>query len=289
VATEKPKANTAKPAAAKVAAPAIAAPQPVQKVEPVATPIIATPAAQPVQKAEPVAAPIIAAPAAQPVQKAEPAAAPIIATPAAQPVQKAEPVAATPATAAPVIKPAAPDAPIKEALVIAQAAIQETCENIQKGSDTMTNETQKNFKAGKDAAERIQAVFGDVNARAKDAIEKSTKLAEEATDLTKGNVEALIASSKLAAKGVETLTQEAADYSRRSFESASAALKGFAEVKSPSDFFKLQNDYVRQTFDSFIAESSRASEAVIKLAGEVTEPLTSRYAVAVERVKTLAL
>lgn len=289
MATEKPKANTAKPAAAKVAAPAIAAPQPVQKVEPVATPIIATPAAQPVQKAEPVAAPIIAAPAAQPVQKAEPAAAPIIATPAAQPVQKAEPVAATPATAAPVIKPAAPDAPIKEALVIAQAAIQETCENIQKGSDTMTNETQKNFKAGKDAAERIQAVFGDVNARAKDAIEKSTKLAEEATDLTKGNVEALIASSKLAAKGVETLTQEAADYSRRSFESASAALKGFAEVKSPSDFFKLQNDYVRQTFDSFIAESSRASEAVIKLAGEVTEPLTSRYAVAVERVKTLAL
>jgi phasin family protein len=139
------------------------------------------------------------------------------------------------------------------------------------------------------AADRIQAAFGDVNERAKTAVEKSAKLLEEATELTKGNVEALVASSKIAAKGVETLSQEAADYGRRSFEEASAALKSFAEVKSPTDFFKLQSDYARSAFDSFVAESSKASEKVIKLAGEVAEPITSRYAVAAERVKTLAL
>src|SRR3546814_2327930 len=98
-----------------------------------------------------------------------------------------------------------------------------------------------------------------------------------------------VASSKIAAKGVETLGQEAADYGRKSFEEASAALKSFAEVKSPTDFFKLQSDYVRSAFDNLVAESSKMSEAVIKLAGEVAEPITSRYTVAAERVKTLAL
>ena len=139
------------------------------------------------------------------------------------------------------------------------------------------------------AADRIQAAFGDVNERAKTAVAKSAKVAEELTDLTKGNVEAIVASSKIAAKGVENMTQEAADYGRRSFEEASAALKSFAEVKSPTDFFRLQSEFARSAFDSWVGQSSKASEAVIKLAGEVAEPITSRYSVAAERVKTLAL
>ena len=38
------------------------------------------------------------------------------------------------------------------------------------------------------------------------------------------------------------MSQDAAEYSRKSFEEASAALKSFAEVKSATDFFKLQGD-----------------------------------------------
>lgn len=139
------------------------------------------------------------------------------------------------------------------------------------------------------AADSIQAVFGDVNERAKNSVEKSAKLMEELTELTKGNVEAVVASTKLAAKGAETLGQEAADYGRRSFEEASAALKSFAEVKSPTDFLRLQSDYARSAFDSWVGQSAKASEAVLKLAGEVAEPITSRYAVAAERVKSVAL
>ncbi|HEY0626666.1 MAG TPA: phasin family protein [Allosphingosinicella sp.] len=148
---------------------------------------------------------------------------------------------------------------------------------------------QKKDTAQNAAAERFQAVMGDVNERTKTVVEKGSKLVEELTDLTKGNVEAIVASSRVAAKGVETLGQEAADYGRRSFEEASAALKSLAEVKSPTDFFKLQSDYARSAFDGWVAESAKASETMIKLAGEIAEPITSRYSVAAERVKTLAL
>ncbi len=194
---------------------------------------------------------------------------------AAQP-QKVQPAAAVKAAA---------DTKVRAEIEPIEATVQQ----LEEGTRTMTNKTETTIETGKIAAERIQAAFGDVNERAKAAVEKSTKIFEEASELTKGNVEALVASSKVAARGVETLGQEVADYSRRSFEEASAALKSLAEAKSATDFFKLQGDYARAAFDSLIAESSKVSENMVKLAGEVAEPITSRYSVAAERVKALAL
>lgn len=152
----------------------------------------------------------------------------------------------------------------------------------------MNKQTKQTVDAGLFAADQFKGVFGDVNERAKVAAERSAKVAEEFAELTRGNVEAVVASSKIAAKGVEALSQEAAEYSRKAFEEASATLKSFAEVKSATDFFKLQGDYARAAFDSAVAESARLSETVLKLAGDVAEPITSRYTVAAERVKTLA-
>jgi phasin family protein len=184
-------------------------------------------------------------------------------------------------------KPAAKAA--KAAKPAAAAAVARTIsKTIKEGNVEMNKQTKKTVETGAFAADQFQAVFGDVNERAKTAVERSSRVVEELTDLTRGNVEALVASSKIAARAVETLSQEAADYGRRSFEEASATLKSFAEVKSPTDFFRLQSEYARSAFDSAVAESSKMSEAMIKIAGEVAQPITSRYSVAAERVKNLA-
>lgn len=164
------------------------------------------------------------------------------------------------------------------AAAVAQAA--PATREIDEGNIEMTKET---IQAVED---RVQAIFGDVNERAKAAFEKNARLVEELTELTRGNVEALVTSSKAAARGVEALGQEAAEYGRKSFEEASAAFRSFAEVKSPTDLFRLQSEFAKSQFDSIVAESSKVSEAVLKLAGEVFEPLSSRYSVAAERVKS---
>jgi phasin family protein len=223
-------------------------------------------------------------------------------------VVKAEPAKAAPAAAAPkarkparraakkTVKQAKParkpatarkPKPAQPAVKPARAA-KAGARQIKTGVKNMANQTSKTIETGKIASEQFNAVLGDVNARAKTAFEKSAKIVEEFADLTRGNVEAIVASSKVAAKGVETLGQDAADYGRKSFEDASAALKSFAEVKSATDFFRLQGDYARSAFDAAVAESARMSETVLKLAGDVAEPINSRYAVAAERVKTLA-
>jgi phasin family protein len=151
-------------------------------------------------------------------------------------------------------------------------------------STTATKDAAATFAA----AEQIKTVVTEANDRAKTAMEKNAKIVEELAELGRGNVEAIVASSKVAAKGVETLSQDAANYSRKSFEDATTAFKSFSDVKSATDFFKLQGDFARSAFDAAVAESARVSEAMLKLAGDVAEPLTSRYAVAAERVKTLA-
>lgn len=187
--------------------------------------------------------------------------------------------------------PVAPPAP-KTVSVAKLEATPDAASAITEGSrimnETMTKaqETAKKFTA--DAGERVQAMFGEVSERAKGAYEKGVKLTEELTEFQKGNVEALVESSKLAAKAAESLGQEAADYARKSFESSTAAFKTFASAKSPSELFKLQSDYMKSSFEAAVSESSKVTEAWLKLAGDVAQPLSNRFAVAVEKVKANA-
>ncbi len=217
----------------------------------------------------------VAEAAAKPAEKAAapaPKAAPAVAKAKAAPVRKAR-------VAKPARKTAVRKAAVRKAAVT--RSINKINRNVNEGTRTMKNEANK-------VADRFQAVFGDVNERARTQIERNTRIAEELTELGKGNVEALVASTKIAAKGLETVGHEVAEYSRKSFEDASAAHKGFAEVKSATDFFRLQSYFDGTLFDALVAETSLLSETVIKLAGDVAEPLASRYSVAAERVKAVA-
>jgi phasin family protein len=141
----------------------------------------------------------------------------------------------------------------------------------------------------KAVAEKVKTMFTEMNDRAKAAMEKSAKVGEELTEFTKGNVEALVASAKTAAKGAETLGQEVADYGKKSFESATTAMKSMATVKSPTELFQLQSEFAKSSFDGAVAEASKLSEAWLKLAGDVFQPLSSRYAIAAEKIKAAAL
>ena len=230
------------------------------------------PAPKAVQAAKP--APARAATARKPAPAAARKAAP------ARRGRKAVPVTTTiTIEKKPVRKPAATKS-VKAAVRAATQAARPALQTMNEGSRTMNTETTK-------IADRVQAAFGDVNARAKEAFERNTKVAEELTEFTKGNVEAFVASTKVAAKGAESLGQEVAEFGRKSFEDASAALKSFAEVKSPADLFRLQSEFARAQFDALVSESSKLSETMIKIAGDVAEPITSRYAVAAEKAKTV--
>ncbi|MEG3172308.1 phasin family protein [Sphingomonas sp. ZB1N12] len=138
--------------------------------------------------------------------------------------------------------------------------------------------------------EKTKALFtgantAEFNEQAKGAMEKSAKMAEDFVAFGKGNIEALVESSKIAAKNVEALGQEAAEYAKTSFESATEAAKTLAAAKSPTEFMKLQGDYARTAFDTMIAEGSRSTERMLKMFGEFAQPISNRVAVATDKMK----
>lgn len=135
--------------------------------------------------------------------------------------------------------------------------------------------------------DKAQAMFTDMNARTKAAMEKSAKAVEEMSDLAKGNVEAMVEASRIAAKGLESIGHDAAEFGRRNFENATATMKTLASVKSPTEFFKLQSDYFRSTFDSMVAETSKNTEAMLKLASDAAQPLSNRVAIATDKFKVV--
>ena len=139
-----------------------------------------------------------------------------------------------------------------------------------------------------DTAEQATAAAAGFNDRAQDAMARGAKMVEELNAFGKGNVEAMVESSRIAAKAAETLGQQAAEFTRKSFEDATAAMRTLAATRSPTEFMRLQGDYARQMFDAMVAETSKSTEAMLKLANDVAQPLSNRFALAAEKVRAAA-
>lgn len=139
-----------------------------------------------------------------------------------------------------------------------------------------------------DFTKGIQDAIADVQDKAKVAFEKSASSLGEITEFTKGNVEALVESSKILAAGAQDLGSTYVAESRAAFETLSADVKELATAKTPADFIKLQGDLLRRNFDAAVAAGSKNSEAFLKLANEAFAPISGRFSLAVEKVKKAA-
>jgi phasin family protein len=242
---------------------------------------------KPAQK--PVVAPALKAKAAKLVTAAPAAAKPVAAKPALATAKvvavSANPVAEKPA---PVVAKTITSPKFETPAVPATTAAVQVPVN--EGNKLMNDTINKAQEAAKNFAEqtseRTQAMFGDMNVRAKDAMAKGTKAIEELVEFSKGNMEALVASGKVAATGAQDIAKYTADYGRKSIEEATATAKKFAGVKSPTEFFQLQSEVAKSSLDAMVAEGSKFTESYLKLLGEIAQPIQNRVSVAVEKVKT---
>ena len=234
-------------------------------------PVSKTPAKKPVAQKPAIAKAAVPAPVKTEVIKAAP-------------VETIAPVAAAPVAEQPVW-PVVETAAVEK---IVPAVAEKISTVVAEAAPAIKKEVTKMTDTIKDATAKGEALFADFTAKAKDAAAKGQKAFEELNEFNKGNVEALVESGKIAAKGFETLGQGYADYARKQFEGTTAAFKSFAGVKSPTEFFKLQSEFVKGQFDSMVAQTSKNTEAFIKLAGDVAKPISNRVAVAAEKIKVAA-
>jgi phasin family protein len=156
------------------------------------------------------------------------------------------------------------------------------------GKNTMTYDFNQLFAGFQiPGSDKVQALIAETNERNQQIAAKSQKAAEELSELAKANVEAFVEASKIAVGGAKAIGQDVVASGREGIEQASDAVKTLAEAKSPAEFFQIQSELARASFDRFVAETSKLTERVVKLAGEAAEPLQTRASLNAERINTL--
>jgi phasin family protein len=169
----------------------------------------------------------------------------------------------------------------------ARKTAKKTVRSAQERIETVTN---NNFFNGFDAVPAFapfQSLFADANQRSQDLAKKSQKVAEELADLTRANVEAIVEAGRVAAEGARSIGQNVVASSRDGVEQAADAIRSLAEAKSPTEYLQLQSEFARASFDRAVAESSKLTESLVKLAGEAFQPLSNRATANAERFNTL--
>lgn len=111
---------------------------------------------------------------------------------------------------------------------------------------------------------------------------------EEIFAFGKENVEALVQSSTLAAKGFEELSKAYAAYAGQNVDKVNAAVKALASAKTPVEFVQLQAQLSKENTESLLAETRKLAEIVNAIVASSLEPIQSRFKVAANLYKVAA-
>jgi phasin family protein len=108
------------------------------------------------------------------------------------------------------------------------------------------------------------------------------KSTEDFVAFGKENLEAFTAAGKIWAAGVQELTQQVAATAKASIEESVETFKALSAVKSVKEAIELQSAYSKSAVAKALAESTKLTEASMKLTEQAMAPITARVTVAVQ-------
>ena len=101
---------------------------------------------------------------------------------------------------------------------------------------------------------------------------------EEFQSFGKDGFEAYVASSNALTKGFQAIAQEAADYSRKSFEKSTAAFEKLSASKSLDKALEVQQAIAKESYDALVAQMTKLNEMYIATAKEAYKPFEASLA-----------
>lgn len=138
----------------------------------------------------------------------------------------------------------------------------------------------------KTATKRAETLTADAQKTMEQGVEKMTKGLEDAATFGQDNVEAVVTSSKIAAKAAESMSAEIAAYSKKAYEDSLAAAKELSSCKSVPEFVEKQTSFTKVSIEAFVDEAARLNEMYAAAAKDALAPLNARFTAAVDAFKT---
>jgi len=94
----------------------------------------------------------------------------------------------------------------------------------------------------------------------------------------KENVDVCLKQFGTVSKGFQAIATEYADYSKKSFETGSAAFEKLLGAKSLDKAIEIQSDFVKTAYEGFVAQATKISELYTDLAKETYKPIEGALA-----------
>ena len=111
---------------------------------------------------------------------------------------------------------------------------------------------------------------------------------DEASKKGKETVDAMLKGYSEIAKGFQAIAAESAEYTKKSFQDAVTHAEALAGVKSVETAFELQSNYVKASYESFVAEATKINEMYVGLAKTAYKPFEAPIARPVAPVNNAA-
>jgi phasin family protein len=150
-------------------------------------------------------------------------------------------------------------------------------------------------QAAQTGAASAKKMVEDGTAQARVAVEKSMetanktatdmmKAAEEAAEFGRGNMEAFTKASQLYVTGVQDLSRQTMAMFQALSEQAIEGVKAMSSMKSMKDAADFQASFTKTAFERAVNDTTKLSEAAIKLAETSIEPISARMTLAMEKM-----
>src|ERR1700694_2518101 len=100
---------------------------------------------------------------------------------------------------------------------------------------------------------------------------------DEVQRFGKDNMDATLKSFGACSKSMQAIAVELADYSKRAFEQGTAATEKLIGAKSLDKAFEVQSDYVKNSYEGFVAQATKLGELYADLAKEAYKPFEGQF------------
>lgn len=101
---------------------------------------------------------------------------------------------------------------------------------------------------------------------------------EEMQKFGKDNMDMALTSLGVWTKGAQAIAVEVVDYSKKSVEGSAAAWEQLMGAKSLEKAMQVQTEYLKSSYEDFVAEATKLGELYVDLAKETYRPLEGAVA-----------
>ncbi|GEQ98836.1 hypothetical protein JCM17844_24730 [Iodidimonas gelatinilytica] len=137
----------------------------------------------------------------------------------------------------------------------------------------------------------VEAAVVEMNATtqlSERGIQDATMNLEALMTFQKEALDSLVGATVTAVQNIEELSDQMSDLAQQRSEKQAAFFSAFCEAKDPVSLCKVHEAYVRDSYDSMIAQYTASTDIWMRIGRESMDPLSTQFARMVDHMKGLS-